>query len=684
MFAFLVLLLSGLPAQRAGASPGWWDTDWGCRKAITISNSSASALANYQVKIDVSYESAMQSDFDDLRFASASDAPLDYWLESKTDSSSATIWVEVDSIAASGDTIIYMYYGNPTASSASNGDETFEFFDDFEGDLSKWDIHIDTDVAITASYGNPAPCLEISGGSTSGYPYGLAVIGSDATYTGFQDGIIEADVYPTTNALPEIIFRGNYSANTGYKGRWDTRSGSEPPWMKPPYAYWSEYGTDVPRFGLANQWQKAKLVINGSTFQIYSNDNLKSTETFTDYPGPGEIGLANHYGAWARFDNVRVRKYASPEPTYSVGPEESLPTVDIDVSDTLINEADVVGIFDVVATFSKAMNTGVTPTISFDPDVVTSGTLVFASGGWSVGDTVYTATYDIADVDEEVTNVDVSVGGADDPAGNRQNPDPTTEVNLFDVDTVAPTVDITATATDPTNVSPIPMTVTFSEDVTGFMLGDITVGNGTAGNLAGSGSVYTFDVTPVADGVVTVDIAAGVAQDAAGNDNTAAAQFTIAYDSTGQTGGTTKDKYYTNEDVRVTASGFLPGADVDVYVTEDRAWSSGDSIPPYILMDTFTANDSGNITNQVIWKHPLRVGEYDVVFDADHNGDYDELWDLVDDPNHPGFVVVSPTVGGKIYHINKASVLLPWLGLALVLILVLGGSTLALRGRRTR
>ena len=31
-----------------------------------------------------------------------------------------------------------MYYGNPSASGSSNGDKTFEFFDDFSGDLTKW------------------------------------------------------------------------------------------------------------------------------------------------------------------------------------------------------------------------------------------------------------------------------------------------------------------------------------------------------------------------------------------------------------------------------------------------------------------------------------------------------------------------------------------------------------------
>ncbi|MCX6013565.1 MAG: hypothetical protein NTV30_09220, partial [Chloroflexi bacterium] len=44
--------------------------------------------------------------------------------------------------------------------------------------------------------------------------------------------------------------------------------------------------------------------------------------------------------------------------------------------------------------------------------------------------------------------------------------------------------------------------------------------------------VYTFDVTPAAQGAVTVNVAAGVAQDAILNNNIAAAQFSITYDTT--------------------------------------------------------------------------------------------------------------------------------------------------------
>ena len=56
------------------------------------------------------------------------------------------------------------------------------------------------------------------------------------------------------------------------------------------------------------------------------------------------------------------------------------------------------------------------------------------------------------------------------------------------------------------------MTTTFSQGMTGFAVGDVTVGNGTAGNfVAVSGAVYTIDVTPAAQGAVTVNVAGDMA-----------------------------------------------------------------------------------------------------------------------------------------------------------------------------
>jgi hypothetical protein len=103
----------------------WLGSNYTKRQPITITNTDGSTLSNYQVRLAVTYDSDMQTDFDDLRFASSSGTELDYWLESKTDSTSAVVWVEVDSITANGTSTIYMYYGDDTASTASSVGDTF-------------------------------------------------------------------------------------------------------------------------------------------------------------------------------------------------------------------------------------------------------------------------------------------------------------------------------------------------------------------------------------------------------------------------------------------------------------------------------------------------------------------------------------------------------------------------------
>lgn len=81
-----------------------------------------------------------------------------------------------------------------------------------------------------------------------------------------------------------------------------------------------------------------------------------------------------------------------------------------------------------------------------------------------------------------------------------------------------------------TSTTPIPFTVTFSEAVTGFIAGDVTVANGTLSGFIGSGTTYTFTVMPTTAGMATtVNVAASVAQDAGGTGNVAALPFSITY-----------------------------------------------------------------------------------------------------------------------------------------------------------
>ncbi|MEN7548787.1 PKD domain-containing protein [Rapidithrix thailandica] len=143
----------------------------------------------------------------------------------------------------------------------------------------------------------------------------------------------------------------------------------------------------------------------------------------------------------------------------------------------------------------------------------------------AVSPSVYTATI-TPTTDGQVT-VDIAAGVARD-AGGADN----TAASPFSIhaDMTSPTVTITSGATSPTDGA-FTATFTFSEDVTGFAISDLTVGNGTASDFtATSASVYTALITPASDGTVTVDVPANVAQDAATNGNTAAPRFSMDYD----------------------------------------------------------------------------------------------------------------------------------------------------------
>jgi hypothetical protein len=209
---------------------------------------------------------------------------------------------------------------------------------------------------------------------------------------------------------------------------------------------------------------------------------------------------------------------------------------------------------------------------------------------------------------------------ATDTASNQGSDSTTAELVIG---TTAPGVTLTTSANNPTNTSPIAFTATFAASVTGFTLGDITVTNGTASNLQGSGTTYTFDVTPTADGDVEVSIAAGVAQDAVGNGNTASNQVTISYATTAPT---ITVNPLTTGDTTPTVTGTVDDTSATIEVVVDGTTYSG------------TNNGDGSWSATVT--NALATGTYDVAATAtDTNGNQgsDSTTDeLVIDPTAPG------------------------------------------------
>jgi gliding motility-associated-like protein len=99
------------------------------------------------------------------------------------------------------------------------------------------------------------------------------------------------------------------------------------------------------------------------------------------------------------------------------------------------------------------------------------------------------------------------------------------------VNTVHPTVSLSAPA--PSVNAPFTATITFSEAVAGFTIGDVVPTNATISNRQTSDNItFTVLVTPTAEGPVYLNVAANAAQNAPGNGNSAAAQLSVDYDIT--------------------------------------------------------------------------------------------------------------------------------------------------------
>ena len=216
-----------------------------------------------------------------------------------------------------------------------------------------------------------------------------------------------------------------------------------------------------------------------------------------------------------------------------------------------------------------------------DTDGISVGTDILLNGGSIVGS----------------TNIDAIL--------TLNNVGSTANVN---VDGIKPTVVITTNAPDPTNTS-FTATFTFSEDVTGFEIGDIIVGNGAASDFAStSATVYTATITPAVDGNVTLDVNADIAFDAVSNPNVAASQYSVLYDATRPTLTITSPAPDpTNMDFTVTFTFSEPVLNFEM---ADLVITNG-TPSAFTIIDsqTYTALITPGVTAQVIVEVPDNVAE---------------------------------------------------------------------------
>ncbi|HPI53924.1 MAG TPA: DUF2341 domain-containing protein, partial [Chitinophagaceae bacterium] len=102
-------------------------------KEVAFTEPSGTAQTNYQLMLELDTQTPilanqMNNAGNDIRFCVSKCMPftyLDYFIESGINTNSTIIWVRIPSIAATATQTIYLFYGDMSATAASNFSATF-------------------------------------------------------------------------------------------------------------------------------------------------------------------------------------------------------------------------------------------------------------------------------------------------------------------------------------------------------------------------------------------------------------------------------------------------------------------------------------------------------------------------------------------------------------------------------
>jgi len=265
-------------------------------KVYKIKNEGTTDLTDYQVKIEDDFSG-------DAGVLDEVFTQLYYWKES-----SNIVWIKVPSIPASGEATVYMYYGNPSATSESNANETFDFYDDFEGtslDTSKWSIiHGSVDISNsiltlipTSTYRTMIASIQNFDGS-----YEIKMRGHPLTDDQLRIGI------GSTTQDPDIFYNP-----TEHLSIWEEASVRKTMNDDTLHIIISGISVDKSIFHIYTlrilKGEKVERELDDANF-------AEASETF--YPSEKKLIVwirENNMGNGSEVDWIRVRKYTDPEPT---------------------------------------------------------------------------------------------------------------------------------------------------------------------------------------------------------------------------------------------------------------------------------------------------------------------------------------------------------------------------------
>ncbi|MDY6965723.1 MAG: DUF2341 domain-containing protein [Halobacteriota archaeon] len=336
--------------------------DWRYYKEIIIKEKSGVTLSDYQVLVEFAssnFPDKAKVDGSDLRFIK-DEMELSYWIEDyDAEARNARIWVKVPEIPANRVVRIRMYYGNMKAGVVNDGDSTFDFFDDFEeSDLDEGRWSSVTIGQTNASVSDGKLFLEgrcYNCGTNSGlvkivtkdsFTPPMIVEWNSTFFHSYRDrgksawiGICDNSVgvgpeswgdnyalfqlQEVFNLMSDTPMRSTLS--TGAKGK-----STETEWIRDDY-YRDSYNI----YTVTVTDDLAKLSIN------YKDEALHTSNVPT-IPMHGVLKVNSwqedtyfHFLMRSYTDWFRIRKYAYPEPSITIGDESE--NINIETVSNLIN-----------------------------------------------------------------------------------------------------------------------------------------------------------------------------------------------------------------------------------------------------------------------------------------------------------------------------------------------------------
>jgi len=130
IFGIIVIFIGISIVPSVSPEDPWWNENWNYRKQVTIDHTKVgSQLQNFPVLINSvssDYITHAQADGDDFVFTTSAGVKLNHEIESYDSASGKLVaWANIPSLSSTEDTVIWLYYGNPTSNNQQNSGGTW-------------------------------------------------------------------------------------------------------------------------------------------------------------------------------------------------------------------------------------------------------------------------------------------------------------------------------------------------------------------------------------------------------------------------------------------------------------------------------------------------------------------------------------------------------------------------------